>query len=65
MNKHMKNKSKGQSLGNNKFYKVIKWYKFSGHNHITKSVIFLNTWYVYRIINLFEIIIMLFIKYVL
>jgi hypothetical protein len=44
MNKHKKNKSKGQSLGNHKFYKAIKWHKFSGRNHIAKSAMLPNTW---------------------
>jgi hypothetical protein len=43
MNKHKKNKSKGQSLGNHKFYKAIKWHKFSGRNHIAKSAMLPNT----------------------
>jgi hypothetical protein len=42
---HKKNKSKGQSMGKvTKFYKVIKWHKFTGPNHLAKSVIFPNTW---------------------
>jgi hypothetical protein len=31
-------------LGNHKFYKAIKWHKFSGGNHIAKSIMFHNTW---------------------
>jgi hypothetical protein len=38
MNKHKKNKSKGQSLGKGtQFYKAIKWHKFGGPNHIAKK----------------------------
>jgi hypothetical protein len=44
INKHKKNKSKGQSLGNHKFYKGIKWHKFSCGNHIAKGAMFPNTW---------------------
>jgi hypothetical protein len=37
MNMHKNNRSKGQSLGNHKVYKAIKWHKFGGHNNITNS----------------------------
>jgi hypothetical protein len=48
MNKHKKNKSKGQSLGKGtQFYKAIKWHKFGGSNHTVKSAMLSNTWLTY------------------